>query len=689
MRLTQNYKNQLKLDLQTYHRRLKLECYFERKKERKKIPFTPKSEWTPSSNKLPHNIHQIIRADNYALAHLNWGIQPGKNLNQEETNALKELQTNRQIILKPADKGSAVVLMDREDYVWEGNRQLNNSNYYRKLDTPIYMDTKDIVKEILEKMKEEGYITKEQQLYLTVDSPRQRRFYLLPKIHKNRADWSKPGEIPPGRPIVSDCDSETYRIAEYIEHHLNPISVLHPSYIKDTYHFLEKIKNIRIPQSAYLFTMDVESLYTNIDTTLGLETVKNWFQKYPRPKRPDKYLLQLLEISLRRNDFEFDSNYYLQTKGTAMGKRFAPSYANIFMADWEQRALDTFPLKPLLYYRFLDDIWGIWIYTKKEFEEFAEHLNTFTPSIRIKYNFHETEVNFLDTITYKGTHFKDTGTLESRIYFKETDTHSLLYKTSYHPTHTYRGLVKSQLLRFHRICSDRDEFYKATKTLFSVLRTRGYSRSFLRYTLKHYLEKKPTQGIRKIIPMVATYSNNTVQLNRLLKANFKKFLLNTDILQQHTVIAAYRRNKNLKDFLVKSKLPPLVTDQRKNTNKTFQQKTWVKNYTNKQIFKLTQILTPQTTNCIYLISCLKCSKQYIGQTKNTILTRLYQHIYNIRHKKETNTHIVQHFIEHGLTSLRVMGLQSNQLWTLHKRLQMERLWIVRLDTKHPKGLNED
>lgn len=64
--------------------------------------------------------------------------------------------------------------------------------------------------------------------------PRARLFYMLPKIHKDPAKWSKPHKIPPGRPIVSDCSSETYRTAEYVDHFLNPLSTTHPSYIKDT-----------------------------------------------------------------------------------------------------------------------------------------------------------------------------------------------------------------------------------------------------------------------------------------------------------------------------------------------------------------------------------------------------------------------------------------------------------------------
>ena len=85
-----------------------------------------------------------------------------------------------------------------------------------------------------------------------------------------------------------------------------------------------------------LFSIDIDSLYTNIDTRLGLQAVRDIFNKYPDSARPDEALLALLELGLTKNDFEFDSRCYLQVHGTAMGKKFAPAYANIYMANWER-----------------------------------------------------------------------------------------------------------------------------------------------------------------------------------------------------------------------------------------------------------------------------------------------------------------------------------------------------------------
>ena len=61
--------------------------------------------------------------------------QPNKrnNLTPSERMALKELKNNENIIIKPADKGSAVVIMDRMDYLKEGYQQLSNPRFYTKL----------------------------------------------------------------------------------------------------------------------------------------------------------------------------------------------------------------------------------------------------------------------------------------------------------------------------------------------------------------------------------------------------------------------------------------------------------------------------------------------------------------------------------------------------------------------------
>ena len=46
---------------------------------------------------------------------------------------LRELSENPEIVIKKADKGSAVVVMNSTDYLREGYRQLSDPNFYTKL----------------------------------------------------------------------------------------------------------------------------------------------------------------------------------------------------------------------------------------------------------------------------------------------------------------------------------------------------------------------------------------------------------------------------------------------------------------------------------------------------------------------------------------------------------------------------
>lgn len=578
--------------------------------------------------------------------------------------------------------------MDRTDYIWECNRQLSDSNYYVQLQNPIFQETLPLVEKIITGLYDKKRINNKQKNYLIGQrEPRPRLFYILPKIHKSPDQWSKPHLIPPGRPIVSDCSSETYHTAEFIDFYLNPLSIRHKSYIKDTYDFIYKIKQLIIPINSYMFTMDIESLYTNIDIEEGIQSIKNIFLKYPDVKRPDPELIELLKINLTRNDFEFNCKFYLQVKGTAMGKKFAPAYANIFMAEWEEGALLATNKKPLHYYRYLDDIWGVWQYSKQDFKDFISTMNNHNSSIKVKATIQDYSINFLDTTTFKGPDFHITNKLDTKVYFKDTDSHSLLFRSSYHPRHTFAGLIKSQLIRFDRICSRQEDFWTATKVLFTALSTRGYSRSSLRKALKSFRVTRP-RSTDSILPITVHFSTSASTFIHKLKNNFHEGTKNSNVLQNYRPIAAYKRNRNLKDILIKAKLPsPILTAATPHSD-YYVHYSWIKSHANGQIFKTQQGSGLKTKNCVYLISCNICGKQYVGETGNTIQTRFYQHKYNIINQLDTHLAVNQHFILHGWSALRATVLQVNLRWTTAQRQRAEGQWIQRLDTLQPQGLNQ-
>ena len=67
----------------------------------------------------------------------------------------------------------------------------------------------------------------------------------FPKIRKRRFNV-------PGRPVVSDCGTPT-EVSEFLDHHLKPIIENGLSYIRDSQHFLAKIKSVgSVPENTIL-----------------------------------------------------------------------------------------------------------------------------------------------------------------------------------------------------------------------------------------------------------------------------------------------------------------------------------------------------------------------------------------------------------------------------------------------------
>ena len=92
-------------------------------------------------------------------------------------------------------------------------------------------------------------------------------------------------------------------------------------------------------------------------------------------------------------------------------------------------------------------------HSKEFFYKFVKMLNTHHPSITVKAELSSKSMQFLDAVTYKGNRFKETGTFDTRVYFKPTDTLELLHKKSHHSNHTFKGSSQRCTTRNCKLCS--------------------------------------------------------------------------------------------------------------------------------------------------------------------------------------------------------------------------------------------
>ena len=247
-------------------------------------PFKNKSTWKP--NPPNRTLDTYKRAFKMNLLNTKVKQCHQHNLTKEQWKGLMELRKNPEIVIKKADKGSAVVIMNTTDYLREGYRQISEK-----------------ICKVLTEMKKFKLITEKNLEYLNIKDPKAGRFYLLPKIHKKQV---------PGRPICSSIGHPTCNISKFVDAHIKGYVPQTKSYVRDTQHFISRLLEMgKIPDGALLVTLDVSSLYTN---------------RKDRTKDPiTPYILELLKLVLQSMNFTFNDDHYLQVGGTAIGTGVAPN----------------------------------------------------------------------------------------------------------------------------------------------------------------------------------------------------------------------------------------------------------------------------------------------------------------------------------------------------------------------------
>ena len=701
---------------------------------------TPRNKFKNPSTWIPYqthaNIHTFATVNMANLTALPEIKPTFHNLTKSEKLALQSLKSNNTIIIKPADKGAGVVIMNTKDYIHEAFKQLNSTAYIKSSKEHLIFANQEVAK-ILTVLLTEEQIDKQRFDYLFQKTPKPGKFYLLPKIHKNILP-------PPGRPIVSQIGSPTERISGYLDYFLQPFLQKIPSYLKDTGHFLHIIEEINqkgpLPSNALLVTLDVTSLYTNIPISEAkIAVAKALIELRGTILTPStKYLLQLLNLILKHNIFTFSTGkeifYYLQVIGIAMGTKAAVAIANIFMHYFETKHIynNNDISKPHTYKRFIDDIFLIWTESRESLTHFIDSLNTVHHSIKFTASISDTQIEFLDTKV-----LLINGILHTELYTKPTNAQAYLHRNSYHPNHIFKSLPYGEFLRTRRNCSNLDSFDKHALTMYQAFIKRGYQPNLLDPALakarakpreqllekyKHsdflnqaFLDLPSTEPDSDKFFFTTKYHDGLHPIKKILRDNW--YLLgkspDTESLYEAKLVLGYKRNTRLKDLLVQTQIPisgptpgragkvirecpdpgsckvcPFI-----DTTGIIKSHTYNRNFfSRKQAFCISH-------NIIYCLTCNTCGKQYVGQTKRDFVLRFNEHIKDLKLENldEKTKPVAKHLkrIDHTgkidqvtcfiLDFIKAPGdTQKAQI----ERHEKERIWISRLGTIRPRGLNK-
>lgn len=323
---------------------------------------------------------------------------------------IKCLTERKDIIIRPADKGGAIVLQSKEQYLTELNRHLQDETMYTRLLGNPTVKYKKELEALVNLGMRKNILNPKEIKYLIPETCRIPIIYTVPKIHKNK-------ENPPGRPIVNGIDSLTSRMDQYIDYFIQPAVQQTEAHLKDTKHILQLLNTVPVLEGRTLLaTAEVTSLYTIVQHHDAISATKWLLRKYSTLIcKQRKYLIKCLNFCLKCNYFWHNQTYFKQLVGIAMGAKFAPGVANAFMAQWEEKAVYTdTPAELNVYKRFIDDVVIVWNGDRNTLEMFLNKLNDNDKNISLVWKIDEKEIDFLNlNISLEGqkivtiTHFKN------------------------------------------------------------------------------------------------------------------------------------------------------------------------------------------------------------------------------------------------------------------------------------------
>ena len=375
---------------------------------------------------------------------------PKRNIEKRLQRAITNLEKDDNIVILPADKGNATVVMDREGYRKKIMEYLDDSTY-RKLKTDPTAKIEKRISQSLKTAEKNGWISDKARQHLTPQFSSLPQIYGLPKIHKA-----------PLRPIVSSIGSPTYRLARELARILSPLMGKMGVHVNYSAEFAEKIRSLPTEGAATMVSFDVVSLFTKVPLDEALEHISRLLASDDtlgeRTAIPGDAVCELTELCLRTTYFRFEDQFFEQVDGAAMGSPLSPIIANLYMEGFESKALASSPSSPTMWLRYVDDTFVLWPHDPNQLEEFHSHLNAQHPQIQFtREEKKDNQISFLDMLVKR-----EDGVYKMSVYRKPTHTDRYTHFTSHHHPRVKTGTVKCLVRRAEKICGEENKGKEVT-----------------------------------------------------------------------------------------------------------------------------------------------------------------------------------------------------------------------------------
>ena len=510
---------------------------------------------------------------------------PKPNITKAQNIALRVLKGDRDRIVLTADKGVAMVVMDKQDYINKAN-QLLNQNTYKVISKDPTNTIKNKLINILKGIKTKTGLGSNtyKSMYPTGCVPP--KFYGLPKIHKPDT---------PLRPIVSSCGSVTYGVAKELAKILKPLVGKSPHHINSTQDLVELAKHFKLEAGECLSSYDVSALFTSVPIDPALNIIKDLLVKDNTLKEKTvmevEDIILLLEFCLKNTYFSFQGQFYEQVEGAAMGSPVSPIVANLYMEYLEQKALSTAPNPPKFWGRYVDDTFVIHKEANKQ--SFLQHINSVDPAIRftVEDNKEDGSIPFLDTIVKP----EADGSLSITVYRKPTHTDQYLQWDSHHHLSAKFSVIQTLSHRASTVCSNPELLQKEKQHLRKALTKCNYPKWAL-----DKVEKRLNRSTRQVNDggnNSAQPANHGVQSKGHIVIPYTQGLCESikRICGRYGIQTHFKGGKTIKNLLVSPKDKDPMVNQ---------------------------------SGAIYRYQCnnLGCDDEYIGETSRTFGERYKEHL---------------------------------------------------------------